>query len=849
MRRLLISLMAVAVAGCAEADFLTVGEKVDALPDSLWTASEWISAADAPMPEGVLDAPGGASWFFTETRNEKPVERVRWMTTGLGVYELYVNGLRVGEEFLKPGFTHVEKTRRSFTYDITEYCRKKAGATNMLSAAVTPGWWADRVVTPGWYDHMVGERPAFRSVLEIVYADGDRKVLGTDTEHWTAAVGGSVTHAGIFDGETYDASVFPEYPIGDARKAPVVNTEFSGEILPSEGAEIYLRRDLALKPVRAYVWKDVQGAVDAEKEEDVEHGTVMIDREYRDGETIVLMPGETLVVDFGQNAAAVPYFRFKAAEGTRLTCLPGEMLNDGNGAERRGMDGPEGSIHRRNLRDKSGNWFRLEYTFGRPPVWTGFYPRFTFYGYRYISVTSTGEVRFKSIASIPVSSITKEQETGTLTTGDESVNRLIANAWWGQLSNYLSVPTDCPQRDERNGWMADTQVFAETGTFFARTDSFFRKWMRDVRDSQSGSGSFPSVCPPGSFGRNAMRLGWADAGIIVPWTVWKQFGDRVIVDENWDAMERFLALVASTKYDHAALSRENGNSQYADWLSYETVADADKVTYWNFLSASYWAIDAGMMCEMAAATGRDAAKYEAMEAEAKAYLKTQFMNPDDSFRIAALNTMQTPILFALKNHLVEGEAREKMLQSLRDNFAAHGGCLQTGFLGTSILMQVLTENGLTDIAWDLLFQRKNPSWLYSVDNGATTIWERWNSYTLEDGMGPNGMNSFNHYSYGCVCQWLWETAAGINADPAHPGFKHILLKPVPDRRLGHLDASYASAAGLIRSSWKYEGDTWTWTFTIPEGTTATVFLPGEDGSEEYVSGTYTVRIKNNRSAR
>ena len=849
MRRLLISLMAVAVAGCAEADFLTVGEKVDALPDSLWTASEWISAADAPMPEGVLDAPGGASWFFTETRNEKPVERVRWMTTGLGVYELYVNGLRVGEEFLKPGFTHVEKTRRSFTYDITEYCRKKAGATNMLSAAVTPGWWADRVVTPGWYDHMVGERPAFRSVLEIVYADGDRKVLGTDTEHWTAAVGGSVTHAGIFDGETYDASVFPEYPIGDARKAPVVNTEFSGEILPSEGAEIYLRRDLALKPVRAYVWKDVQGAVDAEKEEDVEHGTVMIDREYRDGETIVLMQGETLVVDFGQNAAAVPYFRFKAAEGTRLTCLPGEMLNDGNGAERRGMDGPEGSIHRRNLRDKSGNWFRLEYTFGRPPVWTGFYPRFTFYGYRYISVTSTGEVRFKSIASIPVSSITKEQETGTLTTGDESVNRLIANAWWGQLSNYLSVPTDCPQRDERNGWMADTQVFAETGTFFARTDSFFRKWMRDVRDSQSGSGSFPSVCPPGSFGRNAMRLGWADAGIIVPWTVWKQFGDRVIVDENWDAMERFLALVASTKYDHAALSRENGNSQYADWLSYETVAGADKVTYWNFLSASYWAIDAGMMREMAAATGRDAAKYEAMEAEAKAYLKTQFMNPDDSFRIAALNTMQTPILFALKNHLVEGEAREKMLQSLRDNFAAHGGCLQTGFLGTSILMQVLTENGLTDIAWDLLFQRKNPSWLYSVDNGATTIWERWNSYTLEDGMGPNGMNSFNHYSYGCVCQWLWETAAGINADPAHPGFKHILLKPVPDRRLGHLDASYASAAGLIRSSWKYEGDTWTWTFTIPEGTTATVFLPGEDGSEEYVSGTYTVRIKNNRLAR
>ena len=841
VRRLPIALIVLAVTGCAEADFLTVGTKVDALPDSLWAASEWISAADAPLPEGVLDAPGGASWFFTEVSNEKRVESVRWMTTGLGVYELYLNGLRVGEEFLKPGFTHVEKTRRSFTYDITEYYRKKAGAANELSAAVTPGWWADRVVTPGWYGRMVGERPAFRSVLEIVYADGDRKILGTDTEHWTAAVGGAVTQAGIFDGETYDASVSPEYPVGDARKAPVVNTEFTGEILPSEGAEVYLRRDLALKPVRAYVWKKVQGVVDAEKEEEVEHGTVVVDREYRDGETIVLKLGETLVVDFGQNAAAVPYFTFKAAEGTKLTCLPGEMLNDGNGAERRGMDGPEGSIHRRNLRDKSGNWFRLEYTFGRPPVWKGFLPRFTFYGYRYISVTATGEVRFKSIASIPVSSITREQETGTLTTGDTSVNRLIANAWWGQLSNYLSVPTDCPQRDERNGWMADTQVFAETGTFFARTDSFFRKWMRDVRDSQSGSGSFPSVCPPGSFGRNAMRLGWADAGIIVPWTVWKQFGDRVIVDENWEAMERFMDLVAATKYDHAALSRENGNSQYADWLSYESVADADKVTYWNFLSATYLANDAGMMRDMALATGRDTAKYEAMLAEAKDYLKTQFMNPDGTFKVAALNSMQTPVLFALKNRLVEGEARETMLRSLRENFAAHGGCLQTGFLGTSVLMQTLTDNGLADIAWDLLFQRKNPSWLYSVDNGATTIWERWNSYTVDGGMGPNGMNSFNHYAYGCVCQWLWETAAGINADPADPGFRHIILKPVPDKRLGHLEASYRSAAGLIKSSWRYEGDTWTWTFTIPEGATATVCLPGGDGPEDYAAGTYTVR--------
>ena len=189
---------------------------------------------------------------------------------------------------------------------------------------------------------------------------------------------------------------------------------------------------------------------------------------------------------------------------------------------------------------------------------------------------------------------------------------------------------------------------------------------------------------------------------------------------------------------------------------------------------------------------------------------------------------------------MEGEPKAKMIDRLRENFAQHDLCLQTGFLGTSILMATLTENGMEDIAYELLFQRKNPSWLYSVDNGATTIWERWNSYMIDKGMGPRGMNSFNHYAYGCVCEWIWETVAGIAADPATPGFKHIIMKPIPDKRLGHVTAEYRSAAGLIKSAWKYEGDTWIWEFTIPKGVTATVTLPGEVKSKEYGSGTYKV---------
>ena len=229
-----------------------------------------------------------------------------------------------------------------------------------------------------------------------------------------------------------------------------------------------------------------------------------------------------------------------------------------------------------------------------------------------------------------------------------------------------------------------------------------------------------------------------------------------------------------------------------------------------------------------------------MEAAAKAYLKETFLDGKSGFKTPILNTMQTPALFALKNGLVEGDAREALCARLRENFAAHDGCLQTGFLGTSILMETLTENGMADLAWDLLFQRRNPGWLYSVDNGATTIWERWNSYTRESGLGPQGMNSFNHYAYGCVCEWIWETAAGIAADPAAPGFRHIIMRPVPDRRLGSLEAEYRSAAGPVRSAWRYEGDRWVWTFTVPEGASASVTLPGETESREYGPGSYTV---------
>ena len=302
-----------------------IGQKAQSLESSAWEHSEWISAANAPVASGRADqmvrAADGASWFVTDITNDLKVTSAKWMTAGLGVYELYLNGTPVGEEILKPGFTHYAKTKRSFTYDVTVAFNKKKGAKNQLSAQVTPGWWADKIITPGEHEGMIGKKCAFRGVLELTFADGTKKYYGTNCNDWKAGIAGPVKHAAIFDGEAYDARELPGYATVDKLSKPEANTEFKGEILPSEGAEVYLRQDLALKPQRIYVWQGVSGEKQAENKKEVEYGKVIVLRNYADGETITLQPGETLVVDFGQNSSAVPAFSFKAKAGTLLTCL------------------------------------------------------------------------------------------------------------------------------------------------------------------------------------------------------------------------------------------------------------------------------------------------------------------------------------------------------------------------------------------------------------------------------------------------------------------------------------------------------------------------------------------------
>ena len=815
---LIAAAVAASVVGCLPYDWAPFAERCDCLVPL--ENSQWLSVKDAPVTEGGWDgekqrAADGTSFFITSVKNPSKVKRALWTTTALGVYDVYVNRTIVGDDFLKPGFTHVRKTRRSFTYDVTRMIDVAEGAVNEFAAEVSAGWWRDKIV------NFAGKKSAFRGALRLEFEDGTSETYGTNAKDWKAAIAGPVTHAAIFDGEEYDARIDP----WTAKfSEPEINNEFKGEVLPTAGAEVTLRRDLAVK----------KGPYQLKK-------------------------GEKLVIDFGQNCAAVPEFVFSAKAGTKLTFLPAEMLNDADKGVR-GCDGPKGTIYRANLRCPEYG-MRVYYTFRGDGVET-YHPRFTFFGYRYAEISVDGDVAIKSVSTIPVTSVKEDMELGSFETGDKSLNQFVSNVYWGMLSNYLSIPTDCPQRNERLGWTADTQVFADAGAYIADTRSFFDKWMRDMRDTQSPKGGFPGVAPLAQYGSGEgemMRVGWSDAGVIVPWKIWRQFGDRKIVDANWAAMEKLLDHQAATKCDMEAIKDECGNYQWADWLSWEKLESCDgggrpeycafagnwpnrtvrpeALVYWNFLGACYWALDARMMRDMAKGTGRDAAKYEKMFAEAKEYLKAKFFTEPDGTITKLFADMQTPAVLALQVGLVEGEAKAKTIAALRANLEKNGNF--TGFLGSSWLMDTLCENGMQDIAVNLMLNHKFPSWLYSVDQGATTIWERWNGWTIEKGFGPVGMNSYNHYAYGAVLAWMYRCLAGIAPSVDEPGFKKIVMRPVFDKRFGYIKAEYRSAAGLIKSHWWYEGDKVIWEFTIPSP--AVVTLPGQP-AKDYTPGSYRIEL-------
>jgi len=797
------------------------------------------AASGAEFVSPAVNAPldGAAAVFEKRFENRGAVRRATWAVTAQGVFEAFANGRRVGDDFLKPGATECGKCRHVYSYDVTDMLNCRAGATNALSATVTPGWWCDQMMRPpaerpDWQrgnkqDWQLGKEIAFYGELKLEFDDGSVQTVGTDLS-WLAAYTGPVVSAGIYEGEVYDARRKVE-GLEPVRR----NTEFAGELRPA-AAKVALREDLAMKPREAYVVKGADGA------SDVAFGVAKVVRRCSDGDVMRLEPGEMLVVDFGQNCSAVPSFDVIGEAGTELEIRMSEMLNESKGEKSRGNDGPAGTPYLASLRDAYAG---IRYTLAAGPQ--SYMPRYTYFGYRYVGVTATRPVVFARWLSTPVSSVTKKIERGSVATGNERVNRLVENIRWGMLSNYLSSPTDCPQRDERLGWTADTQVFMDSAAYLADTREFLGKFLADLRDAQRADGCYKCFVP------NVRHLfapwasaGWTDAGVIIPYRLWKWYGERRFVDESWDSMVRYMNFLEGNE--------EPYRINHGDWLAFEhhvklandLSGDAMDKRQVKALNAYFRVWMAMLMKEMAAATGRgDAERHYADEEDRlhRAFAEA-YVGPDGTIRDEYKG--QCNDLYMLKLGLCGGDAAvEATKRDLIENIKAHGNRLQTGFLGTAILLPTLTfDADAPELAYSLLLQDAFPSWLYSVDQGATTVWERWNGYTKEKGFGPVGMNSFNHYAYGCVLEWLFSAAAGIRQEDRAVGWKRFVLAPMPDRRLGSVDAMFVSPEGKITSSWRYEADgTLTWRFSIPAGTSATVSVPGGE-TRIYDPGVYSLKL-------
>ncbi len=582
------------------------------------------------------------------------------------------------------------------------------------------------------------------------------------------------------------------------------------------------------------------------------------------GKGIELKKGQTMIVNMGQNLTAVPEVEFSAARGTRLTMRFAEMLNDGsavgNGATQ--ADGPKGSVYQKSLRNARS---KVEYTFAGEEK-EHYQTTMSFFGYQYIEFTATDDVTIYSVKSKALSSVT--EQTGQIETNNENVNKLFSNTIYGQLSNYFTTTTDCPQRDERLAWSGDTQAFAQTAVYNFNAVSFLKEIQDILSENARIKGYTPSVFDDMTGFFSNWAAGWSDVLVVNPWVIYNQTGDVSVLRENWDAMNHYMEFMKAHERgaNQAPLSL-GGSNNYGEWLSFQG-------TCVEVISDYYYGYVAQLMAKMAGVLG-DTEKEEAYSQQFEdikdTFLQTHVTFEDGNLVIHSKtgntryqfqygsgkegvweDNSQTSLLWMLKLGFYDSEemrdaAEELLIENIKNENPDAGSVragygkntLAVGFLGSNVITPVLSDNGYSDVSYDLLLQDEQPSWLFEVKAGATTVWERWNSYTPGVGFGHSEMNSFNHYAYGSVLEWMYRYMAGIAADEENPGFKNIILQPTPDtgekyneeERINSVDASYESYYGTITSGWKSEkGKITSYHAEIPANTSAVLYLPVDENA-------------------
>jgi alpha-L-rhamnosidase len=736
------------------------------LQPSDWTA-EWISTAPSPTDSGSGPSPLLRRAFHVGGA----VATARLYATSLGLYEVYLNGRRVGDRLLAPGWTSYHRRLQYQTYDVTTLL---SPGDDAIGVVLGDGWYRGNLGFSG-QRNVYGKRLGLRLQLEIRYRDGHTERVVSDSQWKTTT--GAIMASDIYGGETYDArrerSGWAAVPFDDRDWARVVLLERpTATLVAAESPPV--RRVAEFRPIAL--------------------------RRAPSGET---------VFDLGQNFTGWARLKVRGPAGTVVTMRFAEVLDH------------DGNLYTANLR-RAGQTDRYTLKGGGEEVYE---PHFTFHGFRYVGVTGLpSQPDTGTITGIAVSS--DLAKTGSFETSDSLLNQLQRNIVWGQRSNFLDVPTDCPQRDERLGWTGDAQVFASTAAFNLDVDGFFSKWLADVAADQDPSGSLPWVIPNvlgGDSTHAAGTAGWSDATVIVPWTIYVAYGDRGLLERQYPSMRAWVEF--ERRRAGADLIWRPG-WQFGDWLALHSDDPSypGATTNTDFIATAFLAHSADIVGRAARALGKenDAARYEALFRDVRAAFDHEFVSATG--RVGE-NT-QTAYALALAFDLLPDTLVRPAGERLAADVAARSMHLTTGFLGTPQLLPVLSATGHLDVAYALLLQRSYPSWLYPITRGATTMWERWDGIRPDSSFEDAGMNSFNHYAFGAVGDWMYRTIGGISLDSRTPGGKTVRIAPRPGGGLSHARASLETPYGTVVSSWRLDAQRFVLDVTVPPNAAADVTLWG-----------------------
>jgi alpha-L-rhamnosidase len=734
------------------------------LQPSDWKAS-WI---EPDLPEDIK-ASGPSPLLRREFNVKGDIERARAYVTSHGLYEMAINGQRVGDAVLTPGWTSYNKRLQYQTYDVTAMLKN---GPNAVGATLGNGWYRGYLA---WDDkrNIYGSRLGLLMQIVITYRGGRQEMVGTDAA-WKASTG-PILMSEIYHGETYDARLerqgwaSPGFADRDWAAVKVVEHRKDHLVAPA-GPPV--RRTGEIKPVK-----------------------------------ILKTPAGDTVVDMGQNMVGWVRIRAEGPAGTTITLRHAEVLDK------------QGNFYVENLRAAKQT---VRYTLNGRGAET-YEPHFTFQGFRYVAVDGyPGPLTLDSLTGVVVHS--DMAPAGTFETSKPLVNQLQHNIVWGQKGNFVDVPTDCPQRDERLGWMGDAQVFAPTAAFNMDVAGFFTKWLRDVSADQLETGSVPHVIPDvlSEPGRpQAGSAAWADAAVIIPWTMYLSYGDRRILETQYPSMVAWVEYMRRRAGDDFVWSED---FTFGDWLAFASTASdyPGATTGKDLVATAMYAYSTDLVQRTALVLGKsdDAARYGALLGRIKAAFQREFVTATG--RVGE-NT-QTAYAVALQFDLLPEPLRAAAAGRLAADVRRRGH-LTTGFVGTPYLCHVLSRYGFLDEAYLLLNREQYPSWLYPVKQGATTIWERWDGLKPDGTFQDKGMNSFNHYAYGAIGEWMYRVMAGIEVDPAAPGYKHIFIQPRPGGGFTNVSASHATPYGRVSASWKVDGIAFELAVEVPPNTAATIRLP------------------------